>query len=352
MQASVVLNSVKFVCPACQSRLQNGEGGLKCTSCEHTYPIVDGIPIFILQQHYYGEISQDRMRSLIEDSKRDGYKEAIRKYLDNEFVHTYVADEHRAKWMELLPLERHSTVLDVGCGWGTTAIPISRQVGTVVAMDATYERVKFVEVRAGQTHAQNVVPVVASALELPLASGQFDLVTFNGVLEWLGASDATINAKQCQMKALEEAFRVLKPGGLIYIGIENRFSLRYFLGDPDDHSFIRFTSLLPRWLADVYCMMRGGKPYNTYTHSLGVYQAMLTEAGFNGLKTYYPWPTYRNPEKIVPLARQEVLELTRDLRRAADPGRKWLYYLLLQAVTAIEGAGRACHSFSFVAQKP
>lgn len=352
MDQSMNRYGVIFECPACHSGLQQTDAEFACFGCRKKYPIDDGIPVFISAQPYYGEIERERMRMLLQDAKTHGYKAAMRDFLNDEFVYTYVADEHRAKWMELLPLDHSSTILDVGCGWGTNTIPISRAVQRAVAVDATYERVKFVDIRATQTDARNVVPAVASAIQLPFSSAQFDAVAFNGVLEWLGASDFTIDPQQCQMKALRQAFRVLKPGGKVYVGIENRYSLRYFLGDPDDHSFIRFTSLMPRVLANWYCRLRTEDRYFTYTHSLRIYQRMLAEAGFQDVKPYYPWPTYRNPEEIVPLSRDALMSLIRNKLRAAQSFRQSLYLALLRGITAVEGAGRACHSFCFVAQKP
>jgi len=352
MDQSMTLNGITFECPACHSGLQETAAEFACVGCQKKYPINEGIPVFISAQPYYGEIERERMRLLLQDAKARGYKAAVRDFLNDEFVYTYVADEHRAKWMELLPLDRNSKVLDVGCGWGTNTIPISRTVQRAVAIDATYERVKFVDIRAVQTDAHNVVPAVASAIELPFSSDQFDVVAFNGVLEWLGASDFTIDPQQCQMKALNQAFRVLKPGGKVYVGIENRYSLRYFLGDPDDHSFIRFTSLMPRVLANWYCKLRTGSRYFTYTHSLSIYQRMLADAGFHDVKPYYPWPTYRNPEEIVPLSRDAVMALIQTKQKMAYSFRQSLYLALLQGITAVEGTGGACHSFCFVAQKP
>ncbi len=39
-------------CPACRSAVRElpGEGGLECTGCGRVYPIVDGIPVMLLDQ--------------------------------------------------------------------------------------------------------------------------------------------------------------------------------------------------------------------------------------------------------------------------------------------------------------
>ena len=70
----------------------------------------------------------------------------------------------------------------------------------------------------------------------PLASEQFDLVIFNGSLEYIGSPDSFWKT---QCAAMREAARILKHGGLVYVGIENSLGLKYLLDAPDDHTGIR-----------------------------------------------------------------------------------------------------------------
>ena len=191
------------------------------------------------------------------------------------------------------------------------------------------------------------------AIKLPFPSGGLDIVAFNGVLEWLGGIDKGRSPIDLQRQALREAWRVIKPGGHVYIGIENRYSLRYILGDPDDHSFIRFTSLMPRKIASLYCRVRSGEPYFTHTHSLAGYHSLLGEARFSDIRTYFPWPDYRNPSSIIPLDKEALLHHFSSLLNggATLSLRQRGYLSLLKSITAYEGKGRFCHSFCFVAKK-
>lgn len=348
-----IYNQILFSCPQCHSDLILEGNEYLCSSCHRIYPVVDNIPVFSDIDNYYGEINKMSMSVLLEDSKNMGYAKALEKHINDSFVYKYTRDESRAKWLEIIPHGKTSRFLDAGCGWGTNAIPISKEVKEVVALDATYERVKFVEIRACQENIKNIIPVLGSAMKLPFPNESFDIVAFNGVIEWLGAANKAIDPIIIQKQALKEACRVLRPKGTIYIGIENRFSLRYILGDRDDHSFLKFTSLLPRRIANLYCLLRKGEKYYTHTHSLKTYHKMLTESGFVGTTTFYPWPNYRNPELIIPMNYEKISAFFIELlnKEMTMSINKRLYIQLLRLISYIERKGRFCHSFCFVAEK-
>lgn len=332
--------------------MEEEEGRFACVSCSRVFPRSGGIPEFALPGNYYGEIPRDEMNALLDMAETDGYREAAVAFLKDPFMRTYVLDEGRALWSGLLPMGPGTRVLDVGCGWGTNSIPIARKAGHVAAVDATLERVRFVGIRARQCDLPNVAPATASAMALPYADASFDIVVLNGVLEWVGGIDPGKDPAEIQLQALREAHRVLVPGGIVYIGIENRYSLRYFLGIPDDHSFIRFTSLMPRRLARSYYRIRTGAEYYMYTHSLSDYRRMLSDCGFARSKEYHPWPNYRNPVQFTNLDRDDILaHLRREIPRLPALSRKRVYCTLLKWLTAIEGKGRFCHSFLFLYRK-
>ena len=343
----------EFCCPECKGLLAETREAYHCRSCDRRYPIQEGVPCFADMSTYHGEVPKPLMAIILKDSERLGYKKAFEKHIQDPFIYKYVGDESRSLWISIIPHSRQSTFLDVGCGWGTNALPISHEVGRIYALDATFERVKFVEIRSRQDGRSNIKPVLGSAIKLPVPNNSLDIVAFNGVLEWLGGIDKTKSPTELQQQALREAWRVLKPGGYVYIGIENRFSLRYMMGDHDDHSFIRFTSLMPRSIANLYCRLRKGEPYFTYTHSLAEYHRLLREAHFSDIRSYFPWPDYRNPTSIIPLEREPVLQHLSSLLSSGPTLsiRQRVYLHLLKILTASEGKGQLCHSFCFVAQK-
>ncbi|HBH28927.1 MAG TPA: class I SAM-dependent methyltransferase [Desulfofustis sp.] len=58
-----------------------------------------------------------------------------------------------------LNITRKSTILDVGCGPGTLAIPLARRAGKVTAVDYSEEMLNLLKSRAGKAALKNIVPI-------------------------------------------------------------------------------------------------------------------------------------------------------------------------------------------------
>jgi SAM-dependent methyltransferase len=144
--------------------------------------------------------------------------------------------------------------------------------------------------------------VRAEAVRLPFPDGYFDLVVMIGVLEWVGDAYPHGDPARLQQQVLENVQAVLKPGGYLYLAMENRYGYNYFLGSRDEHTNLRFVTLLPRPLASLYSLVVRQRTYRTYTHSYGTLKALLRSAGFAKTDFYYPVPDYPSPQFMVPLS--------------------------------------------------
>jgi len=295
-------SSVSLRCPRCKAKINYLNQWIVCTKCNTRYPIIDGVPDFAAENQYYGELPQETMKALLSEIPELGWKKAVFKYLGSRSPWAYqiIMDETRADWQFLLPLDDNYEVLDVGSGWGTISIPLSRRCGHVVAMDSTLERCQFLKLRCKEECVSNVLSIRANILEPPLDENQFDLVVFNGSLEWIGESNLKDDPQLLQLKALKIAHQLCKKNGFLYIGIENRYGFKYLLGFPDDHSGIKNITFLPRKDAEKLSMLTRGKPYRTYTYSYEEYSNMLKDAGFRDIKFYYPLPDYKSGIYIAP----------------------------------------------------
>ena len=295
--------TIRFQCPICKGNITKNEGTLVCNNCSSKWEIKDGIPIFSKTNQYFGEILRKEMIHCIKIAEKCGWRSALFNFLRKKhpWVYKYATDPSRADWRFLLPTAKRSVVLDVGCGWGNVSFSLAQESDIVIAMDITFEKVKFLDIRRKQEKITNIYPVCADVLDFPFPENYFDTIIMNGVLEWVGCLNQYSNPQKTQEKALQNIFNGLKENGHLYIGIENRYGFNYFLGARDPHSNLPFTSILPRRLANLYSQMTKGENYRTYTYSYEEYIKILSKAGFSSIKFYCPLPDYREPRYIIPL---------------------------------------------------
>ena len=183
--------------------------------------------------------------------------------------------------------------VDIGTGFGTIAVALARSAAHVYALDKSPGRARSTAARARAEGLTNITAVHADGTTLPLGSCTCDLALLVGVLEWTGLGQDDPIASQ--KAVLAEVSRVLKPGGTLLIGIENRFGAHYFLGSPEEHTRLRFSSLLPRPVADAYCRLAQGRRLTTYTHSRRALVQLVRSAGLEP-RIGVALPSYSEPQ--------------------------------------------------------
>lgn len=109
------------------------------------------------------------------------------------------------------PIEPGEAVLDIGCGAGMDLLIAARRTGPqgkAIGVDMTpamRERAKAAAIKAG---LWKIVDIRAgTAEELPVEDESIDVVISNGV----------INLSPDKRRAFQEIFRLLRPGGRLYL---------------------------------------------------------------------------------------------------------------------------------------
>jgi SAM-dependent methyltransferase len=312
--------------------LEQADGKLACPSCHKAWPLVDGIPHFVTEFPYWGEIPQQQMQEVNRLAQLGNWKNALLESEDASVqrASTMILNIERANWHCLVDLPPDSRVLDLGAGTGTTSHALAFHYREVVALEPVLERVQFMQERFSQENIENIQVVRSSLWTLPFAPESFDLVVMNGVLEWV-AEGRDGDPEEIQLSALRNAFRLLRPGGYLYVGIENRFSPGYFVGYPDPHSGIPFVTVLPRALAHWYSRKKGLSGYRNYLYSSAGYRKLLRRAGFAGAEIYLAIPSYNHPRFLIPLKGNGFSYYSRNFNRTHPRGiRKLAHSLLLK----------------------
>ena len=295
-----------YACPLCLGSLAPSTSDVTCVDCRTVFPFVDGVPVFAEKpDSSLGTLAPSELDRLLSLCRNLGWTKGVANFLqgrsgpDGDFWARYFTPESRAAGRLLLPADPQAKVLDLGCGVGPLSINFARYTHEVVAADRGLNQLQLLKLRAEESGIHNLHLVCAGDRKhLPFASETFDVVLLNGVLEWV-ASSLNGNPRDRQRSFLTEVNRILKPRGEIYIGIENRFGLNYLLGGPDEHTRLRFVTLLPRKIADLFSRLKKGKPYRIYTYTRRGYRKLLGEAGFKATRFYLPRPNYRRISQIV-----------------------------------------------------
>lgn len=152
-------------------------------------------------------------------------------------------------------------MLEVGCGSGG----ISHYFGThpsarfeVHAVDVTDSRLVFDAYDFRVVHDT----------ELPYPDARFDVVLSNHVIEHVGDEAA-------QLRHLRELRRVLKPGGLGYLAVPNRWML------VEPHYRLAFLSWLPEaWRSGYLRLFRNATHYDCRPLEMAELEMRLTASGF------------------------------------------------------------------------
>jgi SAM-dependent methyltransferase len=132
------------------------------------------------------------------------------------------ADEASIRDMQPAPFRRFATkhirggelVADIGCGPGRATLFLTRQTVDVVAVDISAHSLRLAQRRAPGGHF-----LCASNLALPMADGMFDIVV----------SDGVIHHTPDPRRAFAENARLVRPGGVYYLGVYNRHGYYYYI---------------------------------------------------------------------------------------------------------------------------
>ena len=316
--------------------------------------------------YYFNPVPREEMARLIAQASTVPWDATVRDFLkyvkDLPSWVDNIAVNARYAWKLLLELPAGGRFLDFGCGLGNTTQNIAPHVGEVVAMDLTWERLQFARERFAKFNAGARITLVAGGdgRHLPFPDNHFDCIALSGVLEWIAAdyeidnSDSnpvkalkmlmsffgSTNPRRAQLRFMKELRRILKPGGQLFVAIENRWGYEYFNGFPDHHSGLSYNSLLPRFIANVYSIVRARQPYRTYTYSFNEFRRLFASAGFPRQEFYGLSPGYSFVAEIIPAMSEQPFWSAARAATLKERIKRSRYFVPAYGVAARANAGR------------
>ena len=188
-----------FSCPECRSSLIARADGYECGQCGRSYPIVDGIPVLLLDvaaaEH---ETSGGHVGQTATDADR-AHKGAQSHHFDEEVNEEFeitrphgapriygffLAEKFRRATRPIGPHLIGVSALTVCGGSGMDAESLARRGAQVVASDISLNAARRTRERA-RRYRLDITPIVADIERLPFADGSFDLVLVHDGLHHL-----------------------------------------------------------------------------------------------------------------------------------------------------------------------
>jgi ubiquinone/menaquinone biosynthesis C-methylase UbiE/uncharacterized protein YbaR (Trm112 family) len=228
-----------IVCPRDKQRFNEAGNRLVCPN-GHSYPVIDGIPILLVDEetptHDYITDSLreaekieagEQLGEFLDLSKKENAKDEIDAFVQGEVPYTcgnlYFSVQHTLKrypFPNIPIVEGHGKrLLDVGCNWGRWTIPAQQKGYDAVGIDPSLKAVLAAR-RISRQLGVDPSFIVGDARFLPFANDTFDMVFSYGVMQHFSKENAKIS--------FAEMSRVLKRNATSMIQMPNRYGVRQY----------------------------------------------------------------------------------------------------------------------------
>lgn len=285
------------------------------------YPKQDLSGIFLSgNQGYWSNLSPQTNDLLLKAISLGGIHQAVKQVIPDYYDMIFSSKREAA--LELLDHSSPKVCIDYGCMWGVLTEGMAKRGHDVIAIDQTYDSLKFLSLRLQENNLNAQVSLVQDDLKLIRFENIADYALVNGVLEWIPTSEdvyvadfykrgstlTQIHADPIKMQSnfLKRVANSLKHDGKLLLAIENKHFYQYYLGRKDPHSNLLFTTFLPRRISDLISRLLHKKNYRTIIHSFEELQNLVLSSGFARCEMYMCFPDYHFPELILPFSAKGV----------------------------------------------
>lgn len=201
---------------------------------------------------------------------------------DDRWPVLYQLSPERRVIAEPMDLRETDHMLEIGAGMGAVTAAFAPRVERVDCVELSARRAAVNGYRNARYDNIRIYVGNYEDVELP---EQYDVVSMIGVLEY---ASLYIHAQGDPAEAmLRRINSQMKPGGRLYVAIENRLGMKYFAGHCEDHTGQPYVGITG---------YSGGGTAVTYSKS--ELESRLKNAGFGSLYFYYPFPDYKLPSVI------------------------------------------------------
>ena len=253
-------------CPRCRGALDLGADRGTCRSCGARFRALRGILDLRTRDDLYLSNEEDWAFALRldEDYERQDFLGLLNRYFalaaavspeqkERQIRHILTAPGRVGHWLDALGTAGDGAVLDLGCGSGSFLSSVGRRVSGPCGVDIAMRWLLVARKRLDEEGLGHIPLSCACAEDLPLADSTLAGVVAGDVIEHVASQEET----------LSEVFRVLRPGGRLFMATPNRFSL-----GSEPHVGVWGVGFLPRRWMTSYVRRANGADFRAI-HTLG-----------------------------------------------------------------------------------
>lgn len=237
---------------------------------------------FYNPQYVYNEGDEEEelvLQTVMQSTNYQDYEKVIAK--DNRWSVLYQLSKQRENIIAPMDIKKTDEVLEIGAGMGAVTGAIARRCKKVECIELSKRRSMA---NAYRNREYDNIEIVVGNFQDVKFEREYDVITLVGVFEY---AQHYIHSDNPYEDFLKQIYKMLKPGGRLYIAIENKLGLKYFAGCIEDHIGRPFVGI------------EGYSPEDKVkTFSKSQLEKMLSETGYNSLYFYYPYPDYKLPTEI------------------------------------------------------
>ncbi len=224
-----------------------------------------------------GDDVENRILQIVKDE--EGYEFSHKEYASWPVL--YHLSRQRENIIEPMRISSDDSVLEIGAGMGAVTGAIAKKCKHVDCIELSKRRSL---VNAYRHRDMDNINIIVGNFQDVTIDKKYDAVTLIGVFEY---AYYYIDSSNPYIDFLSKIRDCLKPGGKIYIAIENKLGLKYFSGYHEDHTGVAGSGI------EGY---RRNDKVRTFSKSQ--LQRMLTQTGYGNIEFYYPFPDYKLPTVI------------------------------------------------------
>ena len=225
----------------------------------------------------YEDGGEDYVLNTIENAKnRSAFSPELESAI-TDWASEYHFSGERLNLLSVIKLTQGMQVLDIGGGTGIISRYLADKGCVITLLEGELVRAKSAYARLETFEDAEVI--VGEISDLP-TDRKFDLIIICGVLEYVGLAQSE--------QWLKRVTSHLKESGSLFLAIENKIGLKYWLGYPEDHTGVVFDGLMD---------YSGHNAPRTYGSS--ELRNKISAAGLTEMKFFYPFPDYKKPRQII-----------------------------------------------------